>query len=306
MRTAWESYLYARAVSAWAVRMVIIWFVVLVAVALLGAFPAVKPVFVTVLMVVTLAGGALFLHGLVLELGIAAATPGYKAPVELPREAVLGDAAKALVGLPREAILGVAKAAGVVFVGQLAAGIYVYLLPLHAVWTLLPVLIASILMVVVTGRLLGWSPRPGLVGLWAMSLILFVGITLLAVKESGYADGLAGSVRSMIPSASAAETTVLESAERSSCIWARSTGWTEKVFLVDGRWSDLEKIPPRSEFIVSATAPIAVEFTDGTRYTVHPDECDGDGFGHHDRAHFRVRALDGNVASVTISHRFLR
>jgi len=196
MHTAWESYLYARAISAWAVRLIVFWFVLLIIATLLGGIhPAIKQGLVTLLMATTVAGGVLFLHGLVLELGIAAATPSSRAPV----------------GLPREAILAAAKLVGVVFVGQLAASIYVYLLPLHAVWMFLPVLLASILMVLVIGRLLGWSPRPGLVGLWAMSMLLFVGITLLAVKESGYADGLVGSVRNFMPSVSAAGVEVVTS-----------------------------------------------------------------------------------------------
>lgn len=111
------------------------------------------------------------------------------------------------------------------------------------------------------------------------------------------------SAGSLLPSA---EASTLESEERSSCIATRSAGWSERTLLVDQNWSELQKIPPRSEFLVSSTTPVVVEFVDGSRYTVQPDACEGNGFGHHALAHFRARALDGEVASVTISHRSIK
>lgn len=81
-------------------------------------------------------------------------------------------------------------------------------------------------------------------------------------------------------------------------------GASSHTFVAGSTFSNVEKIPPHSEFRITADAPVEALFTDGSSYILSGDGCSD--LGHHPQAHFRVRSVSGEAVHVSVATRSIK
>lgn len=138
-----------------------------------------------------------------------------------------------------------------------------------------------------------------------LALVLVL-VTLWALNEKYPAIGQAlTSVQNQVKGIEFGSASKAEAAEvRVSGCDIGATEGMRHTFVAGNNFSNLEKIPPHSEFRITADAPVEVLFTDGASYVLSGDGCED--MGHHSLAHFRVRSVSGEPAHVSVATRGIK